>query len=403
MKGVNLLWLILIVIISSYLSNKCVGDESADCQVLNVVYTGKQPECNRFTTTFESFFLLVDEEYWMRASRNSKFQDNISLSMYRYYMAQHLYSRLVEIRVSKNLANHKEKEYFLRVRSLAPIVPLAIISYLNSIGDVILVEYGKFLSYEFPIWPNDDGDFERVSSKNHWKYMSFPAPVVVAQAIQEDLIMEMKGSTNWNLKAHLIPPFEDGNPGLPTANLLGWKPATVLTTDQRQKLHLSGINQYQFEVLNSQFQLNAKLMKIIYKYLLANPIATANITEQYEPRKSPNIGTKVQIGWLERVGDTKYPGGRTIASVERTMLVRKPLELMEERSQIFSFRVNKVGSDDWAIYGWNDYNDVPQSWKETKNSVYEFANFNRNILCDTTGLIDYRDGDRAKFLEELYS
>lgn len=229
--------------------------------------------------------------------------------------------------------------------------------------------------------------------------------------------MEKTSVTNWNLKSNLAA-FNEGylrEADLPTANLLGWKPAAILSISQRQNLYLSGITPYDFEVTDSQFQLNPKLMKIVYKYLQANSQATGDfrITSTSE---SVNYGAPEKLGWLRRSGEPEDPFAKTVASVERNMYATMPAipsmgESSRKLSEILGFRIDKKETMDWAIYSWNDYKYVPECWNKTTNSVFEFGNISpdaepcfrlySHYVNHSDSYLD-RDGYRAQFLEYFF-
>uniref|UniRef100_A0A0C9QZ92 KatG_1 protein n=2 Tax=Fopius arisanus TaxID=64838 RepID=A0A0C9QZ92_9HYME len=365
---------------------------------------------SRFTTTFESFFPLIDNEYWIKARREPAFQENISLSMYRYYMAQHLYARLVQIKSAKGLASSDEKKYANHVQSLAPSVPYGAFTYLSSIGDIEVLEiideyemdFRRFFEYSFIAWPNQAGHFGPIDWDNHFLYMSFPAPVMLVLAIQADL---EDGKSFWTLISKYIP---DSHYSMlqPTANLLGWKPRALVTTSQRQKLQLSGITGDGFDVINSQFQFNPKLMAMVHSYFKACPQAIVNIKERYKSKKQ-NFGAMEQLAWLEPEVDTYSLPSKTFAFSEKHVLaVLHPLqtgtEYLNKLSLIMGFRVNKyIYPDDWAIFQWSPNRTIPQDWILTRNRIFEFGDIGE--ISGTTIPFSYeRDGIRTEFLERCY-
>lgn len=331
--------------------------------------------------------------------------------MYRYYMAQHLYARLVQIRAAKGSSTNDEKRFANHVQSLAPSVPYGVFTYLNAIGDIEVMEGKKnetdlkhFFEYSFITWPNNDGHFGPVDWDTHWMYMSFPAPIVVAIAVQADLAIEDDKSF-WKLSSDYIPDY-DRYSGKPTPNLLGWKRATAVTTSQRQILHLCGINQDGYDVVNSQFQFNPKLMTIIHEYFKACHQVTVNIRTWYKTKKQ-NVGTMEQLAWLEREVDAHPSSTKTFSFIERDVLAMlHPLqtgtEYLSKLSLIMGFRVKKYAEPcDWAVFDWGINRTVPHSWIQTRNLVFEYGDIGE---ISGTGIpFAYeRDGIRAEFLERCY-
>ncbi|XP_015109837.1 nuclear pore complex protein DDB_G0274915 [Diachasma alloeum] len=374
----------------------------------------KDPKSRKFTTTFECFFPLVDNDYWINATREPKFQENVSLSMYRYYMTQHLYARLVQIRAAKGLATNDEINFASHVQSVAPSVPLGIFTYLKTIGDIEVMEKGDhtsmftrhFFEYCFLTWPNNKGHFGQLCHDNHWKYMSFPAPAIVTQAIEKDLEMdELNPQSIWDLRDDLKPSLSRNI--RPTANLLGWKPATVLTIPQRQKLQLCGIFQNSFDVINSQFQFNPKIMTITHDYVKSSmsPHAIVNVEAYYE-NKPLNLGGIEQLAWLKRPDEEKsIPYSKTFASVERNvegMLHPLQSSYSSELSLIMGFRVDKSkGGDDWVVYESGNYLKIPWEWIATRNQVFQFGDIGR-VQGRAIPFSSRRDAVRHEFLVKCY-
>ncbi|PSN42433.1 hypothetical protein C0J52_11752 [Blattella germanica] len=79
--------------------------------------------------------------------------------------------------------------------------------------------------------------------------------------IQHDLAytMDQAAPRLWNLPEGLRPEQEIA--GTPTANLLGWGPATTLTPEQRSIIETSDIFVDNFNAVNLQFQFNKKLFE----------------------------------------------------------------------------------------------------------------------------------------------
>ncbi|XP_011304617.1 uncharacterized protein [Fopius arisanus] len=373
--------------------------------------------CSSFTTTYESFLPLVDRAYWIKASKDEGFQDRISVSMYRYYMVQHLYARLAQIRVAKGLGDDEDQKFAKHVYGVASCVPYSIFVYLYNLGDLQIapssgkdLEDSKYFEYSVLMWPNREGHFGRVDNTNHWKYMSMPAPMVMAQAIQEDLLFTQNssGSPYWDLKPDIRPFSNDFHPGLPTANLLGWAPATPLTHSQRHILHASGITENNFDVIYSRYMFNSKLLEILHAYFKASRQITMNIRSFYED-KLQHFGGREQLGWLERDLEVDVPFSRSISYVERNVRGKlHPLQAKSadnvEFSLILGLRVRKYTGpvNDWAVYDWENYRRVPDSWITTRNSVFEFGDL-QGINGTDISVSQERDGIRMRFVDKSFN
>ncbi|PSN42432.1 hypothetical protein C0J52_11753 [Blattella germanica] len=101
----------------------------------------------------------------------------------------------------------------------------------------------------------------QVNADNHAFYESLAAPKVLVLRIQHDLAytMDQAAPRLWNLPEDLRPEQEIA--GTPTANLLGWGPATTLTPEQRSIIETSDIFVDNFNAVNLQFQFNKKLFE----------------------------------------------------------------------------------------------------------------------------------------------
>ncbi|EFA13511.1 hypothetical protein TcasGA2_TC006996 [Tribolium castaneum] len=93
-----------------------------------------------------------------------------------------------------------------------------------------------------------------------------PCPLVLAQRIQQDLAHTIvPGDRNWDLPEVIR--CEEEGAGLPTKNLLGWAPATTLSTEQRQLIEGAGITPDDFGATTGRYQLNKALFEIIADHM----------------------------------------------------------------------------------------------------------------------------------------
>lgn len=185
-------------------------------------------------------------------------------------------------------------------------------------------------------------------------------------------------------------------------------PATPLTPAQRHILHASGITENNFDVLYPRFMFNSKLLEIVHAYFKSSPQITMNIKSFYED-KLQHFGGAEQLGWLERDHDDQVPFSRAYSYVEKNVIGKlHPLQSKAadnvEFSLILGLRVKKhaVGRKDWAVYDWQEYERVPDSWVETRNSVFEFGDLN-GVNGTSIEFSQERDGIRMRFVDKSFN
>lgn len=248
--------------------------------------------------TAEGFIPLIERQYDAIQALDRNFTKFISKSMYLWYNSQHLFARMIAIKATQGETSYEEEKFLDYVKGENYPVPLPIDEYLRSIGDT---SDGAGTKYRiaFSVWPNEQGHYGRVGPTTHYKYESVPAPVVLSQAIREDLFFTIDYQRNWNLPAALAP-TEDAA-GLPTKNLLGWSRSTTLTTEQRQTLEGAGMDQADFGATNAKFQLNKPLFEKVADFVRTTE---RSLKLSSATSASPN-GSIAQVQWQER--DTTVP------------------------------------------------------------------------------------------------
>ena len=208
-------------------------------------------------------------------------------------MCMHLYARYAQIR---HLRGHYDPE------------EQALLNYLKdkNYPTAPAIVDGKHHRLEIPIWPNQTGDFGRIDHNTHWQYMALPSPRILAEAVVQDLRYTSGANNNrdWDIPVDLRPaayapdaehPEILVQPGLPTANLLGWKRATQLSTDQRVYIEDAAITIDGFGG-RGRFCLNTRLVERVHDAL--NGSATKiklGGTLSERPFGSPG-----QLIWLQR-------------------------------------------------------------------------------------------------------
>ncbi|XP_076387958.1 uncharacterized protein LOC143264471 [Megachile rotundata] len=353
------------------------------------------PGPRKFAITMEGFVNLVRFDYIQRCAWSYTFRDAISFNMYLYAMMIHLYGRLIALRLVWNSMTEDDMNLLCYLKAKPRRMSRAIQEYFSNIGS-FQDDNGRHFCITFPIWPNKNGDFEKVSATTHWKYMSFLSPRIVAYAITRDLAYTNgEGRQLWNIPFDLQPDsMSDCRPGLPTANFLGWSPAFFLTKKQQDMLN-KFITPSNFNA-TGPFYLNENLFEYIDKKLRYVCPRTVHVLQH-------TLGSKGQIAFCEKEKvqsdkDVEYNTQRIAHYTDRkTRLVSCSWldPYTSAHIHLYQYRVRKEilqipQSNDhpcaeykhtWAIYDWNNYNNVPDCWINTRNTIYnygdmEFYNYN---------------------------
>lgn len=129
------------------LKNDLMFDE-IDCE--DIVGLTKHRAHRNFSISNESFMLLVDREYDLRAATDKRFRVVVSKACFRYVMTIHLYSRYAQLRNLRGSAEHDEIMLLTYMQGNAYTVPPAIDAYARSIGDFTDAS-GKHYKFELPV------------------------------------------------------------------------------------------------------------------------------------------------------------------------------------------------------------------------------------------------------------
>lgn len=134
-------------------------------------------------------------------------------------------------------------------------------AYIKALCNVVDTSSLRY-QLQKPVWPNETGDFGKVTCATHWKYMSKPSPLVCKQRIQEDLrVTATPGVRDWNLPVALRPTEEGA--GFPLRNCLGQARAATLTNDQVAFIESANIMEDVFPTKFGKFQYNVDLYEKI--------------------------------------------------------------------------------------------------------------------------------------------
>jgi hypothetical protein len=353
---------------------------------------------NEFATSFEGFIPLLDREYDLIGSADRTFTKFISRSMWNYYCTQHLYSRIIAICKHVGEARLCDERFPDTLHLENYPVPSSIDQYLRSVGDTTNSQSIRY-RLKTPAWPNKVGHFGQVGPETHWKYENMPAPVVLVTQIQEDIrqTRNPRADPQWNLPEEIRP--EEVGCGLPTANLLGWRRATRLTTEQLSALEGAGITEDDFPVNNAQFQMSRLLFEMIADKvrMLAKTIKLVAACHQ-----NPN-GSIAQTVWQTRDVMVKQSFDRTRKYCEYEVSVRsnsQQYKWVVNGSMICSFRVRKdtIGRRrPWCCYDFRNYLNVPDAWNATRNTIFEFGHVEQLNLQEFQSAFTGKDSIRTSW------
>lgn len=214
-------------------------------------FTGFSPVVRipKIHSGFEGLPAISHEIYRRLAAESNNFARKVAPSAFDYYAAVIATARHIEV-ADKNGANvtSDEKDISDKVIKMNFQPPVAVTKYLDGVGSTSMPSGRKVrldrrpIEYEAGNDPIGDipGYFERVNADTHYLYNSLPCLGVYFQRIREDILKtnDNNRNPNWNLPPNIRP--EDGNAGLPTRNLLGWKPSVRLKEDQLHFLYDCG-------------------------------------------------------------------------------------------------------------------------------------------------------------------
>lgn len=224
-----------------------------------------------FTTTAAALGDIADVTYDQLCAMDRSFTKSVSRSMLEYYFVQLYYMRICQIELKNGSDDMQIRVQAESAVSSNWIIPSLFSEYLNCIGN-FKDSTGMVAEHREIVWPDNDvfngvrGYFGQVDEVTHVHYENRPCPGVIVQRICEDLRYTIAGGGNrmWNLPADLRP--EPPEAGEPTANMLGWAPATALTTEQRDGLTACGIDVHDDQNIfptNRIFGYNYDLMEYV--------------------------------------------------------------------------------------------------------------------------------------------
>ena len=229
------------------------------------------------------------------------FSNRVSPAMYLYYHTWHLYRVL--------FSNARSDSWYLFdsfLHQQPMIIAKDLDAYFKGIGNVNgatgdlherdELKLHKQLAQE-PLILGAAGHYGKVTTENHLAYETQIAPFVPLYRILKDLLYTRNPAIgrDWDLPEELKPDPIDGSDFVVTANLLGWRPATKLTEQQRESIEYAGITESSLNVKNNfGFPLNLNLIYTVHRAMSAIRYVDAGTG-----LKITFNGSKSQIGFSE--------------------------------------------------------------------------------------------------------
>lgn len=355
-----------------------------------------------FATTFEGLVGLIDRCYDALNVSDPTFTKYISRSMFSYYIWQHVYVRIIEIKKHTGDETHDENRYYEFMKNRNYPVPEPIEEYLKSVGttkDHTGIEYRMV----FPAWPNDDGHFGQIDEDTHFLYESMAAPIVTSGRMVADLEYTMNPNVNrtWDLDPTIAP--NDMNAGLPTKNLIGWAPAVTLTPEQRQILESGGVDNNSIHPDLPKFELNRALFENISDKVskLEAKVKLGTITS------GSVFGSAAQLQWQVRDPEENIYFDRLHQYSNGTVRVNSS-HLEDKRltigALICAFRVRKIAVSRlrcYACYDYNGYTQVPNAWHISRNNIFDLGDVGRLNQDDFRSAYTNKDPIRTTWVRKM--
>lgn len=227
-----------------------------------------------------------------------------------------------------------------------------------------------------------NGWFGAVNENTHYLYKSYPCSPVYASRVQQDLrysgfpdddvvqdvdqldeddIEVDENERIWNLPDEIR--CQAQGCGNPNENMLGYKYAEKLNSEKISFLTSCGINPNRFTSVNTGDTLNIELMNAVdseYREVqhIKNGMAPTLITGS--------------IGQLPFLQTRRNP---------RTIEMRQPIKPYSSYTKLggtgyigmsFAYGIQHLvthGRKPWAVYDWDNFNNVPQNWIHTINTL----------------------------------
>ncbi|XP_064075458.1 uncharacterized protein LOC135194209 [Vanessa tameamea] len=339
---------------------------------------------NEFAITAEGFIPLCEKEYDIIAANQPYFAKSVAKSVWVYYCVMSLYARLITLKQERGDSPYEEDTFAGQILSGNHNLPAPIDAYIKALGNVIDTSALRY-QLHMPVRPNETGDFGRVGRFSHWKYMSLPSPRIVSQRICEDLrITALPGIRDWNLPED-IRPAEKGA-GLPTRNCLGWARAATLTNDQVDFIESTGIME---DVFPSKFRCFRYNVDLFEKISLALTKTEEKIKITPQTRKNAE-GALALVCWtsIEPTVQENSPNVFYAESRNNQVITSSEIDARQVlASLMLSYRVRKdqIGnSRPYCIYSFGNYENVPDTWHDTRNTVFNYGRADRWNVTEYT-------------------
>lgn len=252
-----------------------------------------------FQVDYSGLLVLLDSSYIAQTTADRTLAKYVSRSMWNYYHVILLWRKLLIVK-SKRGTSMPDRDALCALIGDDFPCSTEIAAYLNGLGDIIdqdgararLMMQGRLLA---TLFYGAAGAFGRVTAATHVAYETLPSPLVALLRIRADLAFtEAGGDVEWDLPADLRP--GNAGHGLPTAQLLGWRPAERLTDTQRSTIRAAGISLDDFNVENpGNVPVNELLMQSVAGYIRSAK------TQCYKAPSMSAIGSIAQVPYSEKI------------------------------------------------------------------------------------------------------
>lgn len=398
-----------------------------------------------FSPSFESFISLVERTYTQVCTADKQFQRHVSLSMYVYCNVLHLHARIAAIRQHTGKSITEENNLVMYFKSCHYPVHEPVNPFLRGIGD-FTDPSGTYHTFSIRVIPGKtayagiNGFYGPVTNATHVIYETYAAPGVAAQRVHEDYLYTTQQNRDpiWDLPEGVRPveqivianpevvvaegienegddpPVEDEAPPehaaadpaavsevgepvavRPTANLLGWGRATKLTTEPRQTIENCGIGGEEegFPSEAARFCLNNGF----FEHTAAQVTRSSQYYKTDASLHEHITGSQAQCAFVEK-GEEAIGFNRLRRYVEGNIRACSSYQLeyrMSIAARVMAYRMRKEPADNrqsWCCYDFNQYQQVPQNWIDTRNGVFNYGSV--TPLNAATKYTEFTEKDR---------
>lgn len=342
----------------------------------------QDPGALRFELTYDALPSLIRSVHQELVARDINVMKTLPESMFAHYMITVFWARLCAIRYEHGEAINATEHSLLEATAGGNyVVPSTLQTYLDGIGDLVDKE-GNEWKHMVATIPSDirvagvQGWFGRVTADSHHLYGSLPCPGVSAYRMVQDITYNtVHTPQEWDLPDAIRPEEildADGQPGLPTQNLLGWSRATTMRPETIAVLESVGVHAAGFDSVGA-FAYSASLMQYVSAWLL-------RLAQRYKMSTAFNrsrFGSTAQS--MRQVRSLDWTGFiRTQYYCDDGIRVRSNSQFDARQVHavtVFVYRLFREqilyagqARNIWCVYDWDDYAHVPPAWIATRNA-----------------------------------